>query len=561
MPKIVKKKKKVGGGFGGGGPRARETSTLRPYANPRWAPCMDACPAGNDCRAIVTIVAQAEKLGEDQEKAFEEAFYALAETNPLPAVMGRVCPHPCEASCNRAQKDGAVGINKTERFLGDWALERGLPLKRTEEAPRGKKVAVVGSGPAGLSCAYQLARLGYAVTVFEAFSRLGGMLTWGIPPYRLPRTVLDAEITRIAKLGVEFKTGVKIGTDISLDTLKTDFDAIYVAIGAHKGYKLGVEGEDAPNVMTGAEFLKRIYAGEKIDVGNDVVVIGGGNTAIDAASVCRRLGANTTILYRRTEAEMPAIAHEIQMAKEDGISIELLAAPVGVKVENGRAVSMTCIRMELGEPDASGRRSPVPIAGSEYERPASFIIPSIAQEPDFAGFEGLREGRDWIKVDQKWLTKLDGVWAGGDAAAVRPTGLATIAIGHGRLAANAIDAALSGREWKAPPAPKVVASTEMKIAFYGEAEPLTAPVLPVEERIHSMEAEVAGGFSVETVIAESRRCMSCGKCFQCETCYLYCQDQAVQKGAPGEPYTYIFDKCQGCKKCAEECPCAFLEMR
>lgn len=552
---VKKKKKKIGASRTGGG---KETSLLRPYKNPRHAPCMTGCPAGNDCREFVTIVAQAEKLEKDQEAAFTEAFYVLAETSPLPSVCGRVCPHPCEDSCNRTYKDGAVGINKVERFLGDWAIEKNLEFKTLTDEKKDKKVAVVGGGPAGLCCAYHLARRGYGVTLFEASDRLGGMLAWGIPPYRLPRNILNAEVERIGKLGVEYKTNARVGSDVSLEDVKKDYDAVYVAIGAHKGYNLRIEGEDSPNVMTGADFLRKNYAGETIDVGNDVVVIGGGNTAIDAASVARRLGANTTILYRRTEAEMPAIQHEIELAKEDGINMEFLAAPTAIKVEDGKATAMTCIKMELGEPDASGRRRPVPVEGSEYERPASFIIPAIAQEPNFDGLDDLHEGRDWIKADEKWATKLDGVYAGGDAV---DAGLVTIALGQGRKAADAIHCELSNEEWKAEAEPKVVTKDEVKLGFYESKPRVEVDVIAPETRIKSMETEVIGGFTAEQVIEETRRCMSCGKCFQCETCYLYCQDQAIKKKGPGEPYHYDLDLCQGCKKCAEECPCGYLEMR
>ncbi len=552
---VKKKKKKIGAGRSGGG---KETSPLRPYLNPRVAPCMDGCPAGNDCREFVTIMAQAEKLEKNQEDAFTEAFYVLAETSPLPSVCGRVCPHPCEDVCNRTHKDGAVGINKLERFLGDWAIEKGLELRALTSEKNSKKVAVVGSGPAGLGCAYHMARRGYQVTVFEAFDRLGGMLAWGIPPYRLPRSVLQAEIDRIGRLGVEFKTNTRVGTDVSFDQVKADFDVVYVAIGAHNGYMLGIEGEEAPNVVTGADFLRRIYAGETIDVGNDVVVIGGGNTAIDAASVAKRLGANTTILYRRTEAEMPAIQHEIELAKEDGINMEFLAAPTGIKVEDGQAISMTCIKMELGEPDDSGRRRPVPLEGSEYERPASFIIPAIAQEPNFDGLDDLREGREWIKANEQWATKHEHVYAGGDAV---DAGLVTIALGQGRKAADAIHCELAHEEWKAEESHAVVGKDEIKLDFYEEKAPYTVEVVPPETRVKSMEVEVIGVLTAENAVLEARRCMSCGKCFQCDTCYLYCQDQAVKKGPPGEPYKYDFDLCQGCKKCAEECPCAYLEMR
>ncbi len=354
------KKPVIKSGAGSGG----EISNLRPRYIEKTPPCIGNCPSGTDIRGVLTTIAQAEAYGRTTEQAYEIAWRMILENNPFPATCGRVCPHPCEAGCNRNDKDGPVAINAIERFLGDFALAKGLKPASLTEEKFSEKVAVVGAGPAGLSCAYHLARRGYSVTVFEAFSKAGGMLRYGIPEYRLPRQVLDAEIHRIADMGVEIKCNTVIGKDIALDQLKNDYQAVFVGIGAHKGLKLRVPGEDAPNVYTGTEFLNRANSGDKVEVGGKVLVVGGGDTAIDAARISKRLGADVTIVYRRTRNEMPAIAPEIEGALEEGVKIEFLAAPVEIVLENGRATGMKCIRMELGEPDASGRRRPVPKAGS-----------------------------------------------------------------------------------------------------------------------------------------------------------------------------------------------------
>ncbi len=562
------KKKKRGLGGGGSSSGSREQSPLRPKQVEKMPPCRDACPSGNRIREFVTAIAQAERLKKPADQALTDAWHIYTDTSPFPAVCGRVCPHPCETGCNRQEVDGPVNINKVERAIGDHGLKEKLPLKKLSEEKHPEKVAVVGAGPSGLSCAYQLARRGYSVTVYEASEKPGGMLLWGIPRYRLPAKVLDGEIQKILDLGVELKCNTRIGSDISLDDLRSQYKAVFASIGAHKGLKLRVEGEDAENVLSGVDFLNRIHHGEKIDVGDNVIVVGGGDTAIDAARICRRLGANTTILYRRTVKEMPAIDEEIEDAQAEGIKLEYLAAPIGFVQDGSRITSMKCIRMELGEPDDSGRRRPVPIEGSEFEIPATTVIPAISQAPDFNGFESLIEGRDWFKVDENFAsTQVEDVYAGGDAVSLA---LATTAIGHGRYAAEAIDRNFRAVETtdeagdaddKKEVAPRIIKTDKMRLDHYEKLERHESTAIPVDDRFASMEAEVNLGLSDEQTIAEAKRCMSCGYCFDCEKCWMFCQDQAISKPMEkGVLYSFKLQNCTGCKKCAEECPCGFLDM-
>ncbi len=532
-----------------------EISPLRPRYGPKTPPCIGNCPSGADIRGWLTTIAQAEAYGRTDEQACEIAWRMIAERNPFPAVCGRVCPHPCEDGCNRKEKEGPVSINALERYIGDFGISRRLKLARLTEERHPEKIAVVGAGPAGLSCAYQLARRGYAVTVFEAFSQPGGMLRYGIPSYRLPRQVLDAEIRRILDLGVDLKCSFVIGKDVSLDNLRRDYRAVFVGIGAHKGIKLRVAGEDAPNVFTGTEFLNRVNSGDQVRVGGKVVVIGGGDTAIDAARVSQRLGAEVTILYRRTRAEMPAIRPEIEGALEEAVRIEFLAAPVEVLVKDGQAVGLRCIRMELGAPDASGRPRPVPKPGSEFEVEASSIIAAISQEPDFDGFSALREGKDWIKAGERGATGVDAVWAGGDAVEL---GLVTIAISQGRFAAEAIDARLRGRTLEKGPTPPPIAVDKMKLEWYKEAARNDRGHVPVAGR--DLETEIELGLSEQEALAEARRCMSCGLCMDCETCWMYCTNSCFVKLPKGEHYKIKLEVCNGCKKCAEQCPCGYIDL-
>ncbi len=532
-----------------------DISPLRPRYVAKAPPCSGGCPSGTDIRGVMVTLAQAEAYGRTNDQAYEAAWRMITERNPFPATCGRVCPHPCEDACNRQAKDGSVSVNAVERSIGDFGIQNKLALSKLTEERFPEKVAVVGAGPAGLSCAYQLARRGYSVTVFEAFGQAGGMLRYGIPEYRLPRGVLDGEIQRILDLGVELKCGFIVGKDASLEQLRSEYQAIFVGIGAHKGLKLRVSGDDASNVFTGTEFLNKANSGETVQIGNKVIVIGGGDTAIDAARVSKRLGADVTILYRRTRAEMPAIKPEIEGALEEGVKIEFLAAPVEILRNNGTAVGARCIRMELGEPDKSGRPRPVPKPGSEFDVPATAIIAAISQEPDFAGFDGLREGKDWIKTDTWGTTGIEGMYAGGDDVEL---GLVTIAIAQGRFAADAIDARFRGRALQTPPPLPCITSDKMKLDWYKPAERHERRHTSLDQR--DLATEIESGLSPEEAIEEAKRCMSCGMCMDCETCWMYCTNSCFVRLPKGEHYKVKLEVCNGCKKCADACPCGYIEM-
>jgi len=557
MPKVVKKKKKGIRSFSGGGGSSVQTSSLRPEYVQKLAPCMDGCPNQTDIRGIMNTLNLAEKHGRTREESYKDAWDIVTKNNPYPAVCGRVCPHPCESACNRKELEASVGINNIERFIGDTALDRNYKFEAPAEK-QAEKIAVIGAGPAGMSCAYQLAKLGYPVTVFEAFPKAGGMLRYGIPAYRLPREILDKETDRILNMGVELKLNTAIGKDIRYEDLQKEYKAIFVGIGAHQGKKLGLDGEDASNIWTGTEFLNKFNSGETIEVGDHVVVIGGGDTAIDAARVSRRMGANVTILYRRTRNEMPAIEEEIVGAEEEGVELVFLAAPIGLNRNNGKVSTMVCQRMELGEPDDSGRRRPVPIEGDTYEMGCSTIVAAISQEPDFAGFENLREGRSWIKTDDRGHTLVEGVYAGGDAMDL---GLVTIAIYQGRRAADTIHRELRGLPLTEVEKQKIISHEKMLLSYYEKAVRHEAPHLDPEIRLNGGDDEIVSTLTVEEALAEAARCMSCGSCFECGQCWSFCQDGAIKKPViPGEPYKFKMEFCNGCKKCEEQCPCGYIEM-
>jgi len=462
-------------------------------------PCHYACPAGIDVPLYVYLIG---------EGKFAEALAVIREKVPFPGVLGRVCIHPCEEACRRGKLNEPISIKTLKRFVAD--CDSGEWKKLSVMLPTtGKKVAIVGSGPGGLTAAYYLAKLGHSPTVFEEFSKAGGMMRVGIPDYRLPEDILDAEIAEIQKVGVDIKLNTRIE---SIDGLfQQGYEAVFLALGAHRGMKMRVEGEDSPGVVDGASFLRKVNLGEKVDPGNEVAVIGGGNVAIDSARTALRLGAKkVTIVYRRTRVEMPASPEEVESALEEKINIIYLAAPVKIS-QDGSRLKLTCIRMELGEPDASGRRRPVPIKGSEFSVNFDSIIAAIGQNPDIPDQFNLKVGRgNTIQVNPETLaTNKPGVWAGGDAV----SGPASVieAIAAGRKAATSIDMYLGGEGV----IDEVLTKERQFDMCVGKEEDfidrarVEMPCLAVKQRMGNF-TEVDLGLDEQAAIAEGKRCFQCG---------------------------------------------------
>jgi NADPH-dependent glutamate synthase beta subunit-like oxidoreductase len=533
---------------------------LQPEQAERTAPCQIGCAAGGDVRGWINAIALHERLGRSREEALEKAWRIIADKNPLPAVMGHVCPHPCEVDCNRTDKDEPVAISAMERFIGEWAIEAGLNLDRVDVASRSESVGVIGSGPAGLSFAYQMARRGYSVSIYESREAPGGMLRYGIPDYRLPPSVLDAEIARIQALGVDIKLNCRVGRDVLIRDLEENHSVLFMGIGAQAGRRLGLPGEDGPGCWTGTELLFALNTGHTLDVGESVVVVGGGNTAVDAARSARRLGADVTLLYRRTRSEMPAIEAEIDDAEEEGVTIEYLASPVEIRRRGEQIAAIVACRMELGDPDDSGRRRPVPIPDSEFVIPATSVVAAISQEPEWIGLDRGEDAGTWLAASERGESA-DGTFAGGDVLGL---GIAAAAIAQGRRAAESAHARLAGISLSEVETNGTVSAQELKMDFYPDVPRAEVKRADPQLRLADPLAETEYTLTEDQFFAEAERCMSCGSCFGCHHCWTYCNVSGftpAEQPEHGHFFELSLSACEGCAKCIELCPCGFLSIR
>ena len=511
--------------------------TVRPVYVDRLPPCNDACPSGENIQGW---------LFHAESGDYEKAWRLLTEANPLPACMGRVCYHPCETACNRAQLDECVGVNAIERFIGDEALKHGWkftpPAKST-----GMRVLVVGAGPSGLSAAYQLARVGHTVTIREAGPLAGGMMRFGIPKYRLPREVLDAEIARIVTLGVSIELNSKVD-DVLAAKREGHFDAVFLAVGAHIAKRAYLPAGSAGRMLDAVEVLRSMEGEERPLLGRRVVVYGGGNTALDVARTARRLGAEeSVIVYRRTREKMPAHDAELEEALQEGVLVKWLST-----IREAGESSITVEKMML---DEKGMAQPT----GEFETlAADSVVLALGQDVDLSlleGVPGLEIEGGVVKVDANMMTGHPGIFAGGDMVPGERT--VTVGIGHGKLAARNIDAWLRGETWTHPPRPELASFDKLNTWYYSDAPKAQRPVLDMVRRQSTFE-EVVGGFDPATAQFEARRCLSCGNCFECDNCYGVCPDNAVIKLGAGNRYAFNYDYCKGCGLCVSECPCGAI---
>ena len=517
--------------------------TERPVYVDRLPPCNDGCPAGENVQAWLY---EAEEGG----AGYERAWRKIMDENPFPAVMGRVCYHPCETVCNRAQLDEAVGINSVERFLGDRAIEQGWRIEALPESS-GKRVLVVGAGPSGLSAAYHLARLGHGVTVLDAGPQAGGMMRFGIPRYRLPREVLDAEVARILDLGVTLELSTTV-TNV-LETMEEGrYDAVFLAVGAQIGKRAYIPAGSAAHVLDAVSLLRSMEGEEKPFLGRRVVVYGGGDTAMDAARTAKRLGAEESIVvYRRSRERMPAHEFEVEEALDEGVLMKWLSTITSA--DGGRVVVE---RMEL---DETGFPQPT---GEVEELEADSLVLALGQETDLSlldGVSGLVVEDGVVSVGPNMMTGYPGIFAGGDMVPAERT--VTVAVGHGKKAARHVHAWLSELDGSKGERHSLASFQDLNTWYYADAPRTVQPVLELARRQSTFD-EIVGGLDERTALFEARRCLSCGNCFSCDNCYGVCPDNAVVKldGPPGPRYAVDYDYCKGCGICAAECPCGAIEM-
>ena len=611
----------------------QDTSYKCPTYVHRTSPCQGSCPAGEDIRGWLNISRGTDKPPKGMSWQ-EYAFRRVTETNPFPAVMGRVCPAPCQDGCNRNEVEDYVGINSVEHFIGDWALANNMTFPKPEHET-GKKIAIIGSGPAGLAAAYHLRRMGHSCVIFESSPLLGGMMRYGIPGYRTPRDMLDGEIKRIIDMGVEVRLNTRVGVDISLEQLKSDFDSVFVGIGAQSGKPLGIPGDEAPNCLAGVDFLRAFNDGRLRYVGKRVIVVGGGDTAMDIAAVARRLGhiqhshdlpkpeaailgylesdvaniahregAEVAIVYRRAVEEMPATKHEVASVTREGVHIVACVAPVSVVTgPDGRATALKVIKVEW----VKGKM--VPLEGSEFDIPCDLIVSAVGQGGDMRGLESLDNGKGLITGDKHYqVVGQPGIYLGGDV--IKPH-LLTTAIGHARIAAETINHQLTSGNIGSRPKVDVhhfnllnaMRETGHEVESYDQSPSwgtdaaafalhnyedraaaelihtdrlflghfATTPRI-IRDELMLDPVTVLGhfddrlmGLEEKAAQKESDRCMSCGMCFECDNCVVYCPQLAVKRTPKSDynfgRYVYTdYSKCIGCHICADVCPTGYIQM-
>ena len=507
-----------------------------------FPPCNNACPAGENIQAWLSLA---------QEGKIEDAWRKLTEQNPMAAIHGRVCYHPCENSCNRKDLDSSVSIHAVERFLGDEALKNNWQFYPPKTLT-GKKIMIVGAGPSGLSAAYHLRKLGHEVTIFEAGPVAGGMMNFGIPAYRMPRNILQAEIKRIENFGVKIVLNYKV-QDILKEKENGGFDAVFVAIGAHLAKKVNIPAQEASKILDAVSFLKE--ADENSDnkplLGRRVAIYGGGNTAMDAARTAKRLGADEAmIIYRRDREHMPAHEFEADEALSEGVKIHWLSS-----IKNMETSSITVEKMQV----IDGKAVPT----GEYETlEADSLILALGQEADtdfLKHIEGItfKEDGTTVEVNPSMMTGYPGIFAGGDMVPSERT--VTIATGHGKKAARNIDAWLRNTTYEKPSNNPLVTIEKLQIWFKTDAEKKVQQHLEIEKAVETFD-EIVAGYTTEEAVYEAQRCLSCGNCFECDSCYGACPEGAISKNGKGEGYTINYDLCTGCGVCAEQCPCHALDM-
>jgi NADPH-dependent glutamate synthase beta subunit-like oxidoreductase len=514
--------------------------TSRPLYVDRLPPCNHACPAGENIQGW---------LFHAESGNYEAAWRVLTEDNPFPAIMGRVCYHPCETKCNRGELDESVGINSVERFLGDEAIARGWSFA-PPQFESGKRVLVVGAGPSGLSAAYHLRRLGHRVKVVDAGPFAGGMMRFGIPKYRLPREILDAEVRRITDMGVELQLDTKV--ENILDAMKEGgFDAAFLAVGAHIAKRAFIPAGSAAHMLDAVAVLRSMEGEEKPMLGRRVVVYGGGNTALDVARTAKRLGATDAIIvYRRTREKMPAHDFEVEEALQEGVMIKWLSTIRNMADEG----TLTVEKMAL---DDKGFPQPT---GELETLEADSLVLALGQDVDLGlleGVPGLAIEGGVVKVGPNMMTGHAGIFAGGDMVPSERT--VTVGVGHGKKAARHIDRWLKGEAYEAPPKHEVATFDKMNTWYYADAPKTVQPQLEMARRMSTFD-EVVSGLDETNALFEARRCLSCGNCFECDNCYGVCPDNAVIKLGAGKRFEFNLDYCKGCGICVAECPCGAIKM-